>query len=127
MIRVGIVDYEAKHIDKIPTWYEQQIEIMKCFEDDHGELKKCIWTISYKQKYNNKEDTITDSLCDKLVRFFTSVTHFFHKGDSPDIHRNAFNISQIRQTALSGRGEYTSITEKSPSTSLAPNNLYIKS
>ena len=30
MIRIGIVDYEAKQIDKIPLWYEQQTEILKC-------------------------------------------------------------------------------------------------
>ena len=105
MIRIGIVDYEAKQIDKIPLWYEQQTEILKCFEEDHGMIKKCISIVSYKQNHNNKEDIITDSLCDKLLRFFTSVTHFFHKKDSPE------------------SGEYTSIRENSPSTSLAPNNL----
>ena len=123
MIRIGIVDYEAKQIDKIPLWYEQQTEILKCFEEDHGMIKKCISIVSYKQNHNNKEDIITDSLCDKLLRFFTSVTHFFHKKDSPDIQRNAFNISQIRKTAASESGEYTSIRENSPSTYLAPNNL----
>ena len=46
MIRIGIVDYEAKQIDKIPLWYEQQTEILKCFEEDHGMIKKCISIVS---------------------------------------------------------------------------------
>ena len=105
MIRIGIVDYEAKHIDKIPLWYKQQVEIMKCFEEEQGIVKMCISPVSYKQYHNNKDDITTDSLWDKLLRFFTSDTHFCHNEDSPDIQRNAFNISQIRTTAVSERGE----------------------
>lgn len=34
LAKVGVIDYEAKPIEKIPRWYEQQMEILQCFKED---------------------------------------------------------------------------------------------
>lgn len=35
-VQLRIVDFEVKQMDKIPLWYKQQMEILHCFEEDHG-------------------------------------------------------------------------------------------
>ena len=106
MIRIGIVDYEAKQIDKIPLWYEQQTEILKCFEEDHGMIKKCISIVSYKQNHNNKEDIITDSShqshissTKRIHLTYSEMPSIFHKYEKL-LHLKVVNIPQSERIPL---------------------------
>lgn len=35
-VQLRIVDFEVKQMDKIPLWYKQQTDILRCFEESHG-------------------------------------------------------------------------------------------
>ena len=35
-VQLRVVDFEVKQMDKIPLWYKQQTDILRCFEESHG-------------------------------------------------------------------------------------------
>ena len=45
-----VVDFEAKQMEKIPFWYEQQLDILKWYDQSHSSVCYSIslWTMSTK-------------------------------------------------------------------------------